>query len=294
MPKERTNESTTMRINHHQQEPYAMIGKTNSDKGQSLSCLFTMNLSRKQLPEILAVDVEPNAVENVAAVINYATVCMLNSNAPMPHLSRKFLRGKKGNEASYVAFLQVTDPAQLDVLYQQIMGFGSDDKTPRPSDFDMVILAMPVVPRRGKMLWGQVPPAPENKTKIRNTVWMALESKKKLEGGFLRAELMMEDGSGTGKENSSPNSMAGNSSKNDASIGKLKDALSHPEWNVQWKDGLKPKQMRYLESHVDHFSTLAIDKISKVEASTEYVKMVCENAPKLSEMYHQGYMLGRR
>jgi hypothetical protein len=267
-----------------------------SDKDHAFTVIYSTNLRKKGLPEVLAVDVDPDAREECCEVLKYAATCMLNSGSPMPDLCRRFLKRRQG-VASYVAFLQVKDPVQLKTLFEDIMAGGEDggeeSGTPSPSpssDQDMVILVMPMVIRRAKegMTWGQVPPAPENKTKLRNAVWTLLELQKK-STGFLRLG-GGDDAVAAGKENSSPNvDTAGGNQR----VG-VEKALAHPE-KILWDcEHWKPKHIRYLEQNAAHFSTLAIDQIEEAGVSDQYIEMVCENAKGSSILYHNGMPIGGR
>ncbi|CAB9529624.1 expressed unknown protein [Seminavis robusta] len=255
---------------------------TGSDIQSFPLCIFTTNMREEQgLPEILAVDVQPAARDDVHQCLEYVAYCMVNSKMVVPDRYRFTLQFQ--NHQVYFACLQAT--TKLDVLYDSYM------EEPRPASADMVIVLMPI---GRSLLWGHLPQAPDKKTRMRDHIKAVLEERMASPEGFVR----FVDGKAKNVHHS-----------NLARVS-LEEALSNDDWEIDWEGNTSQKcrevkrqggeaqlylqkrrgEVEYLQMHAAHFRELLVDCIG-AERSTFYISQVCDKGSHWTDLYQEGKLI---
>jgi hypothetical protein len=277
-----------------QQEPFddtlnvATLSITSADSNtpdacsSPYCCMFSTDMRPHGFPEVLAVDVEPEGRNDAKECLQYVARFMLDNQVVPKHLLRWTLSRNVG-PASYFATLRVTDPDELDAIHQHIMG----GTPPRPSNMNILILLMPIVPRSrdnnrngdkqqttASCWWGQIPPAPESRTKLRDGIKEILERQKASPCGFVR----FIDGN------------VGNLNHENLMRVKLSDALDNPKWTVDWGEDMKRREAKLMKKYAGHFLGLSIEGV-EAKTGAQFVSKLCQNADRLAQLYEKGEML---
>lgn len=218
--------------------------------------MYTKGLASLGLPEILAVDVEVGALTLLKGVINTVGEHMVsegNNYSTLQHPDGLVRRNSWGHDAnsdaclSYFAEILVTNPDHLRLLFRK---FVRQTMFPASAMSRLVVL-MPIC--QGKV-WGQLPPAPEGKVKLRNDIKKKFAASRE----FLRAM----DGN---KLNAHP--------LNWQKV-KLEDALPHcDDWVVDWDADMSATERQYVVDHREHFIGMSLDGVSRARADA-YVDRV--------------------
>lgn len=238
-----------------------------SGPGSKMCFLYTTGMTQLGLPELLAVDVEMGGFQNISALMNTCAENLFRlrddhpalSNPEKIHRSAMSAGGDQNTNGyiSYSALILVTkkskkDARRLELLFEKFVKL-----TYRPL-MDKLIVLMPIC--KG-LPWGQLPPAPEGKNKLRNTVFQKLYHQQHFTStGFIR----YLDGN---KNNHAISNVRPNVP--------LAEALAHhPEWAVNWDRNLDSEEISYVQEHREYFIPLVsevphaqadayVDKISK-------------------------------
>jgi len=238
-----------------------------------LGGLISTNMRKVGFPEILAVDCEEAAKDDLKRCMDYVGNFMINSDRVVPHLLRFTLHTGDGqsnpNDSVYFASLQVTNPKQLDMLYPT---------STRPASCDMVLLLMPIVPRApdsssNGLLWGHLPNAPENNTLMRDTI------KAELEDHVVTCGIVRSGNSSSSKRFKGQGGRY-KTKKATTTIGRvtLREALLYSDWNIERQNGsFKEREIKYMKKHAEHFIAMSIDGIDAAVAGN-YIDQVCSSS----------------
>ena len=283
--------------------------RSSSSSGENESspcCIFTTNVrGQSGLPDIVAVHCAPEAAGAIQQCVDYVANFQVNSNMVVPDRLRFTLHmdtttttpaaaALSSSSYSYFCCLHVTDPEQLDALYEQHMGL--DHR--RPASVDKLLLLMPmfhhdnndddghapVVGSACSSSW-ELPPAPDAKPRMRDRIKQVLEDQCASPCGFVMRTTTTTGRAGTRRRHKQRRTSAATLSSSSSGRVKLRDALAHPD-KVDWAasssaaalvdgGGLKAREVQYLKKHSSHFLDMAMDGVGPERAAKYVAQVVC-------------------